>query len=81
MTLADRIVVMADGSVQQIGSPDELYHSPANRFVANSSAKATSWRGKSLRRVQAVIASPGARRHDQVACANTRNVGTRIELV
>lgn len=34
MTLADRIVVLRDGVVQQTGSPDELYRSPANLFVA-----------------------------------------------
>jgi multiple sugar transport system ATP-binding protein len=34
MTLADRIVVLKDGEVMQIGAPMELYHEPANRFVA-----------------------------------------------
>ena len=34
MTLADKIVVLKDGLVQQIGSPMELYHRPANAFVA-----------------------------------------------
>jgi multiple sugar transport system ATP-binding protein len=34
MTLADRIVVMRDGRVEQVGSPMELYNNPANRFVA-----------------------------------------------
>jgi multiple sugar transport system ATP-binding protein len=34
MTLADKIVVLKDGLVQQIGSPMELYHNPANAFVA-----------------------------------------------
>ena len=34
MTLADRIVVMKDGYVQQIGTPYELYYDPANVFVA-----------------------------------------------
>jgi multiple sugar transport system ATP-binding protein len=34
MTLADRIVVLEDGRVAQIGSPDELYTRPANMFVA-----------------------------------------------
>ena len=33
MTLADRIVLLKDGVVQQIGTPLELYGSPANRFV------------------------------------------------
>ena len=34
MTLADRIVVMKDGYVQQIGTPQELYFKPQNVFVA-----------------------------------------------
>ncbi len=34
MTLADKIVVMHDGAIQQVGSPRELYESPANLFVA-----------------------------------------------
>ena len=34
MTLADRIVVLKDGRVEQIGSPIELYRHPANLFVA-----------------------------------------------
>ncbi|AYG69958.1 MULTISPECIES: sn-glycerol-3-phosphate ABC transporter ATP-binding protein UgpC [unclassified Rhizobium] len=34
MTMADRIVVMRDGYVEQIGSPLELYDRPANLFVA-----------------------------------------------
>ena len=34
MTLADRIVVMKDGYVQQIGTPRELYFNPVNVFVA-----------------------------------------------
>jgi multiple sugar transport system ATP-binding protein len=34
MTLGDRVVVMKDGFVQQVGEPLELYNEPANRFVA-----------------------------------------------
>ena len=34
MTLGDRVVVMKDGLVQQVGAPLELYGKPANRFVA-----------------------------------------------
>jgi multiple sugar transport system ATP-binding protein len=34
MTLGDRVVVMKDGWVQQVGEPLELYNDPANRFVA-----------------------------------------------
>ncbi|MBB3231754.1 ABC transporter ATP-binding protein [Halomonas stenophila] len=34
MTMADKIVVLHDGEVEQVGSPMELYHHPRNRFVA-----------------------------------------------
>jgi multiple sugar transport system ATP-binding protein len=34
MTLADKIVVLRDGRVEQIGSPMELYNNPVNQFVA-----------------------------------------------
>ena len=34
MTLGDRVVVMKDGIVQQVGQPLDLYNKPANRFVA-----------------------------------------------
>ncbi|MGB0481334.1 MAG: ABC transporter ATP-binding protein [Alphaproteobacteria bacterium] len=34
MSLADKIVLMREGRIQQIGSPDDLYNRPANTFVA-----------------------------------------------
>lgn len=34
MTLADRVVVMNKGLIEQVGSPNELYHNPKTRFVA-----------------------------------------------
>jgi len=34
MTLADRVVVMNHGVIEQVGSPNDLYHSPRTRFVA-----------------------------------------------
>ncbi len=34
MTLADRVVVMNAGRIEQVGAPGELYHSPATKFVA-----------------------------------------------
>lgn len=35
MTMADRIVVMDKGVVQQVGTPEEIYNHPANKFVAS----------------------------------------------
>ena len=34
MTLADRVVVMNHGIIEQVGTPNQLYHSPRTRFVA-----------------------------------------------
>ncbi|MGY5800323.1 ABC transporter ATP-binding protein [Rhizobium sp. LEGMi12c] len=34
MTLADRIVIMRDGHIEQVGTPDEVFKRPATRFVA-----------------------------------------------
>src|SRR5207247_2412 len=35
MTLADRVAVIDKGRISQLGSPLDLYHKPANRFVAS----------------------------------------------
>ena len=35
MTLADRIVIMNEGRVEQVGTPDEVYKNPASQFVAS----------------------------------------------
>jgi iron(III) transport system ATP-binding protein len=42
MTLADRIVVLKDGRVQQVGSPADLYLRPANAFVAGFLGRANT---------------------------------------
>lgn len=35
LTMSDKIVVMKNGEIQQVGSPEDIYNEPANRFVAN----------------------------------------------
>ncbi|GAB3104641.1 sn-glycerol-3-phosphate ABC transporter ATP-binding protein UgpC [Aestuariicella hydrocarbonica] len=62
MTLADRIVVLNDGRVEQIGSPLELYRSPCNLFVAGfiGSPKMNFLPGSVVeRRGQAVLVDVG----------------------
>jgi len=39
MTMADKIVVLQAGAIEQVGSPLALYHHPRNRFVAGFSAR------------------------------------------
>ncbi|ESP89756.1 ABC transporter ATP-binding protein [Candidatus Halobonum tyrrellensis] len=35
LTMSDRVVILNHGEIQQIGAPDEIYHRPANQFVAD----------------------------------------------
>jgi spermidine/putrescine ABC transporter ATP-binding subunit len=46
MTIADRIVIMNDGKIQQVGPPKEIYSHPANRFVADFIGKANFLNGR-----------------------------------
>ena len=41
MAVSDRIAVMKDGVIQQLGAPHELYHRPSNLFVATFIAART----------------------------------------
>ncbi|HTE71926.1 MAG TPA: TOBE-like domain-containing protein [Actinomycetes bacterium] len=49
MEVADSIVVMADGEVKQVGTPDQLYDAPANDFVMSFLGPVTRLGGKLIR--------------------------------
>lgn len=40
MAISDKVIIMNQGNIEQIGSPQEIYYKPANRFVANFMGKA-----------------------------------------
>jgi len=46
MTVSDRIVVMDDGNIMQIGTPFEIYSRPANRFVADFIGRVNFFTGR-----------------------------------
>jgi iron(III) transport system ATP-binding protein len=46
MTLSDRVVIMHQGKIMQIGSPQEIYAKPVNRFVADFIGKANFLEGR-----------------------------------
>jgi spermidine/putrescine ABC transporter ATP-binding subunit len=76
MVLADRIVIMANGQIQQVGRPRELYECPANAFVADFIGKnnlmqgdlVSGVEGQSIRLAEGISMplsatyAPGARR-------------------
>lgn len=45
MTMADQIVVMSNGQVEQVAAPQDIYHAPANAFVADFIGKANFFDG------------------------------------
>ena len=49
MDVADKIVVIADGKVEQVGTPDELYDEPANDFVMSFLGPVTTLGGQLVR--------------------------------
>src|SRR5438552_3854373 len=72
MTLGDRVVVMKDGWIQQVGEPLELYGRPANKFVAGfigspAGRAPPSSRWRTPRRRPASRQAEHARRHDRAA--------------
>jgi iron(III) transport system ATP-binding protein len=46
ITLSDRIIVMKDGSIEQMGTPDEVYTHPRTAFVADFMGFGNTWQGE-----------------------------------
>lgn len=46
MSMSDRIMVMKNGEVQQIGTPEDIYNRPSNRFVASFIGETNLWEGE-----------------------------------
>ena len=79
LTMADRLVVMSNGQVQQVGSQRDLYENPANTFVAGFVGRTNFLRGR--------VEGPGIFRTesglgiccDESAAANGRTLALRPE--
>ncbi len=76
LAMADRIVVMRDGAVEQVGSPEEIYRRPATPFVADFVGHMTF--------MDAIVTGPGKVRVDEldlvVANAAPFAAGTPVRL-
>ena len=78
MTLADRVVVMNDGRIEQIGTPNDLYHHPATRFVAGFiGSPAMNFIPCRLEEVGGKLQYPADRPHRLSAAAGARGADTR----
>ncbi len=83
LEVADEIVVINDGRVEQVGSPDELYDVPANDFVMSFLGPVTRFNGQLVRPHDIELLAGGSAPDDAVSGTITRlnRVGFEIRLV
>lgn len=75
LTMSDKIVVMSDGAIQQIGTPEEIYNEPANVFVADFIGESNIFNGT-------MAANRQARFADAIFdCVDDFEKGTKIDAV
>ncbi|MCR4806263.1 MAG: ABC transporter ATP-binding protein [Lachnospiraceae bacterium] len=75
LTMSDKVVVLADGKVQQVGTPEEIYNEPANVFVADFIGESNIFNGIMCGRRKASFA--GA----DFDCVDDYETGKKIEAV
>lgn len=57
LTMSDKIVVIADGEIQQVGTPEEIYNEPANVFVADFIGESNIFNGNMCGKLRASFAN------------------------
>lgn len=75
LTMSDKIVVMSDGMIQQIGTPEEIYNEPKNVFVADFIGDSNIFNGKVTGRRKVKFC--GA----EFECVDDIPVGTPVDVV
>jgi len=80
LTMSDRIVVLNEGKIQQVGTPDEIYHTPKNQFVATFMGESNLFNGDviQIENSKAVVDCDGV----MLFCeANNYHVGDRVQIM
>ena len=75
LTMSDKVVVMSDGMIQQIGTPEEIYNEPKNAFVADFIGESNIFEGKMT--ASKTVAFCGA----QFPCVDNVPKDTRVDVV
>lgn len=75
LTMSDKIVVMADGEIQQVGTPEEIYNEPSNLFVADFIGESNIFKGRMVDKKKASFC--GA----VFDCVDDYEMGTVIDAV
>ncbi|MCR5742403.1 MAG: ABC transporter ATP-binding protein [Lachnospiraceae bacterium] len=75
LTMSDKVVVMADGAIQQVGTPEDIYNEPANVFVADFIGESNIFNGTMAAFHQARFADA------LFECVDDFEKGTKIDAV
>ncbi|WP_210184887.1 ABC transporter ATP-binding protein [Mesorhizobium sp. SEMIA 3007] len=81
LSMSDRIVVMNAGAVEQIGTPQEVYETPATAFVADFLGKANMLAGTVSRSGQAMAVALTSGQTVEVACPRPPAQGSKVTVV
>lgn len=75
LTMSDKIVVMSDGEIQQIGTPEEIYNEPKNAFVADFIGESNIFNGKVTDKLQVQFCD------HTFTCVDDFHFGTKVDVV
>lgn len=75
LTMSDKIVVMSDGVIQQIGTPEEIYNEPKNAFVADFIGESNIFNGKVTDKLQVQFCD------HTFTCVDDLHIGTKVDVV
>jgi spermidine/putrescine transport system ATP-binding protein len=81
LAMSDRIAVVANGKVQQLASPTEIYDEPANEFVANFVGTSNVFSGKVVAKSDNILTIETANQRQVLAVSDRFNKGDRVELI
>jgi putative spermidine/putrescine transport system ATP-binding protein len=79
LTMADRIVIMRDGRIEQVGAPAEVYQRPVSRFVAGFLGASNFLRGRVIERCNGTILVD-VPQGPTLSVSSTRPVGSEVTL-
>lgn len=75
LTMSDKVVIMSDGMIQQIGTPEEIYNEPKNAFVADFIGESNIFEGKMA--ASMTVSFCGA----EFPCVDNVPKDTRVDVV
>ena len=75
LTMSDKVVVMSDGEIQQVGTPEKIYNEPENLFVADFIGESNIFKGKMVDKFKANFCG------SVFECVDEYEVGTVIDAI